>query len=720
MEKLKKLLPIIFNFQTWRTHLRNLPHYVVKVVHTIIIFSSFFLLLTFFICTIIFKLLQRTPLIGRFVNRITPIWDKIFKKHYTFILDKMESLRPFKVKRHYLIYIAYQNLLARKSRSLITIFGMAIGVGIIVYLLSLGYGIERLVINQIASLEELQMVDISAGESSSLRLNKKAADKIKNIPSVEKVIPLISVVGRLNYKNAKTDLLVYAVPSEYLETTKIGLKQGNYFTKSKAAKASGFTEKGDVAGVGSTLEKKVTGQPITDWKVNFNIIPGAIAPVWKTCDMDSELLGVTFRSEGELSGREFWGSEYAPFSPYGRSAYDPLQKRYLGKWVKSEFPLYTETEKDGEVQPVLDNHDRHAWISGCIQRKNIQITQEIPVLSASVLGESTFFDASSEAVLAAESEVLAAETGESTPSASLFPDAAVVSTDSAGLEIVQLQATDSAQKKNEQKVLQFKEKPTGEAIISTGLLKLLNMSESSATKEKFNISFIIIKSLMPEIQGRIFTAEVEYKVVGIIEDDESQFIYVPYDDMNKLGITNFSELKVVLKNQKNMDDVRRKIETMGYNTASTRDTVSQVEQFFANLRTLLGFLGFIALGVASLGMFNTLTVSLLERTREIGGMKTMGMVSAEIQELFLAEAMIMGMGGGICGLFLGFFVGKLTSYAVSIIAISQGIGYLELTSIPFHLTAFIIISSFVVGVITGLYPAYRARHISALNALRYE
>jgi putative ABC transport system permease protein len=135
---------------------------------------------------------------------------------------------------------------------------------------------------------------------------------------------------------------------------------------------------------------------------------------------------------------------------------------------------------------------------------------------------------------------------------------------------------------------------------------------------------------------------------------------------------------------------------------------------------ILGILGFIALAVASLGMFNTLTVSLLERTREIGGMKTMGMVSGEIQELFLAEAMIMGLGGGIGGILLGFLVGKMLSNVVSIFAITQGVGYLELTYIPFSLILFIILSSFIIGLVTGLYPSYRAKKISALNALRYE
>jgi putative ABC transport system permease protein len=82
--------------------------------------------------------------------------------------------------------------------------------------------------------------------------------------------------------------------------------------------------------------------------------------------------------------------------------------------------------------------------------------------------------------------------------------------------------------------------------------------------------------------------------------------------------------------------------------------------------------------------------------------------------------MIMGLSGGIGGLTLGFLVGKGLSFLVSAVAISQGQGYLDLTYIPWSFTVFILITSFIVGVVTGLYPAQRAKHISALNALRYE
>jgi len=225
---------------------------------------------------------------------------------------------------------------------------------------------------------------------------------------------------------------------------------------------------------------------------------------------------------------------------------------------------------------------------------------------------------------------------------------------------------------------------------------------------------------MPDIEGKVFTSEIEYKIVGVVEDADNTYFYVPFEDLYKLGIKNFSQFKMILKNQKDLPKVRSDIETMGFRTNSTFDTVKQIESLFANLRVLLAVLGMVALGVASLGMFNTLTVSLLERTRETGGMKAIGMVSDEVQDLFLAEAMIMGLSGGIGGLIFGTLIGCMLSLFVSIIAITQGQGFLQLNYLPPTFVLFIIISAFIVGLLTGLYPAYRAKKTSALNALRYE
>jgi len=191
-------------------------------------------------------------------------------------------------------------------------------------------------------------------------------------------------------------------------------------------------------------------------------------------------------------------------------------------------------------------------------------------------------------------------------------------------------------------------------------------------------------------------------------------------DLRTLGITNYSQVKVVVKDKDDLSATRHQIEAMGYVTRSVADTVEQINSLFSTTRVILAVLGMIALGVAALGMFNTLTVSLLERTREVGLMKAMGMRSSEVQELFLTESMIMGILGGLLGIITGFLAGKLAGLVLSLFAVFQGVGYVDISYIPASFTVVIIILSLLVGILTGIYPAKRATKISALNALRYE
>ena len=116
---------------------------------------------------------------------------------------------------------------------------------------------------------------------------------------------------------------------------------------------------------------------------------------------------------------------------------------------------------------------------------------------------------------------------------------------------------------------------------------------------------------------------------------------------------------MVVKDLTVLPKIRKQIEAMGFITHSVVDTVSQITSLFSTARTLLALIGMVALAVAALGMFNTLTVSLLERTREVGLMKAMGMKSYEVQELFLTESMIMGFFGGILGIVSGLLAGKI-------------------------------------------------------------
>ena len=97
-------------------------------------------------------------------------------------------------------------------------------------------------------------------------------------------------------------------------------------------------------------------------------------------------------------------------------------------------------------------------------------------------------------------------------------------------------------------------------------------------------------------------------------------------------------------------------------------------------------------------------------------MKAMGMRSSEVKDLFLAESMILGSSGGFLGLLAGYLFAKFIELLVSGYAIFKGVGFVSIVSIPILFAFVIILLSFIVGWLTGIYPAKRSTKISALNA----
>lgn len=260
----------------------------------------------------------------------------------------------------------------------------------------------------------------------------------------------------------------------------------------------------------------------------------------------------------------------------------------------------------------------------------------------------------------------------------------------------------------------------GLAIVNTALLTLLGINAHEAVGEKFNATLIFDSKLFGKNNYVVESEPADFVIGAVVSDSPTPTFYIPFSGILVDGLTNVSSLKIVTKDTDSVAEIRKKVEAMGFQTRSVVDTVQSISDFFKNMRVALLVLGLIALGVASLGMFNTLTVSLLEKTQEVGLLKTMGLKSNEVSTLFLAESMIMSVLGGVVGLLIGFIIGELMSLLVSGISLAQGGGFLDVAYIPFSLAISIVSLSTFVGIITGWYPANRAKSISALNALRYE
>ena len=158
----------------------------------------------------------------------------------------------------------------------------------------------------------------------------------------------------------------------------------------------------------------------------------------------------------------------------------------------------------------------------------------------------------------------------------------------------------------------------------------------------------------------------------------------------------------------------------GYIVSALSDIIEQANQVFKIVQIVLASFGVVALIVSAIGMFNTMTIALLERTQEIGIMKALGATSVDVWNMFLAESVIIGFLGGLGGILIGLLGGEMFNYMINILAGAFGGEKIDLFATPIWFMLTIITFSTVVGLATGFYPARRAARISAMEAVRYK
>jgi putative ABC transport system permease protein len=135
----------------------------------------------------------------------------------------------------------------------------------------------------------------------------------------------------------------------------------------------------------------------------------------------------------------------------------------------------------------------------------------------------------------------------------------------------------------------------------------------------------------------------------------------------------------------------------------------QIDSILGTIQSVLGGIAGISLVVAGVGIINTMTVSVMERTKEIGTMKAIGAKSPEVLLMFLTEAMLTGLIGGAIGAGFGFLLAGLIGRFIDL-PISSSL------MLGMEVVLFAVITS----VISGLYPAYRASNMNPVEALRHE
>lgn len=277
-------------------------------------------------------------------------------------------------------------------------------------------------------------------------------------------------------------------------------------------------------------------------------------------------------------------------------------------------------------------------------------------------------------------------------------------------------------------VLLNENNPT-DIVISSAVAQVFGKNVDEMIGKEMTFSFFVPKETIAtgsensdakaEADFERVDSETKYKIVGII-DGEDNIAYLNMSSLQSLNIDKYAQVKVKTRSNPEMTIVRDKILEYGLLVSSLSDIVDQANQIFKVVQIILMLFGFIALVVSAIGMFNTMTITLLERTEEIGIMKSIGASDIGISVMFFMESAIMGFLGGIAGVIIGWIGGKFFNAIINFVATKFGGEKVTLFSTPLALVLVILVSSAFVGLLTGFVPARRASKTDPLDALRYK
>lgn len=263
----------------------------------------------------------------------------------------------------------------------------------------------------------------------------------------------------------------------------------------------------------------------------------------------------------------------------------------------------------------------------------------------------------------------------------------------------------------------------GEAIVPESFVQALGFSDpAGAIGKKITIQY---RAGMEPIEARGYTVVAVAKkpngLVGgarniLLAQQEVESVY-RLQTTGGAGMTFPTMIAYVKDDSREaMDAVQNELKSYGYQTMSARELAQQVTQAVNIVQYFVAGFGLIALLVSIFGIINTQLISVLERTREIGLMKALGMSGLGVMRLFTFEAMWIGFGGAAIGIgaayAAGYFVNPWLEKKLHL-------GGDLLIFVPAQM-ALLVLALMIIAALAGLLPAWKAARLNPIEALRTE
>jgi putative ABC transport system permease protein len=232
-----------------------------------------------------------------------------------------------------------------------------------------------------------------------------------------------------------------------------------------------------------------------------------------------------------------------------------------------------------------------------------------------------------------------------------------------------------------------------------------------------------------KINGEKFFVTGIFTKQGMTTVSSDSLILMSIRDFKALtGQSNISIIYLQVYDVNDAESIASLIETevnenhgrKDFATATTMTSVLEtVQSIIGILQLVLVAIASIALVVASIGIMNTMLTSVMERTREIGIMKAIGATNKDIMSIFIIEGMLVSSIGGVIGIILGVFGSQALTMILNNFMMMGGSSSLA----PVVTLASVVLAvavSLIVGVLSSLYPAWKAARMSPIEAVRYE
>ncbi|MFN7250129.1 MAG: ABC transporter permease [Anaerobacillus sp.] len=250
-------------------------------------------------------------------------------------------------------------------------------------------------------------------------------------------------------------------------------------------------------------------------------------------------------------------------------------------------------------------------------------------------------------------------------------------------------------------------------------------------------------TMTKEEEGNITTEQLQFTIVGISKlpsrdwmEDRALYISNEYNQQILMNTTvmeeelehrkrhPFDEVKVYAASVNEIEDLSKSLKEDGYHVYSISDELKGINLFFTALKAGLIFVGTITVIIASIGIFNTMTMAVTERTQDIGIMKAIGGCPSFIRKMFLMECAFIGIVGSVIGVIISYVISFAANFIIPMIleAVTDTNGPIEFTFSHIPLSLVLIAASISIGVaiLSGLRPAVKATNINVLSALRRE